>query len=147
MASVVIGGKEYTIPELNFVALERAWPYIEESMVTVDPMRGASTGIHIIAAGLVEAPGFQASEFHVPVDLAPTEDQIHAHVVTFLKKKLRASELKNIAPCIDQIIKEAGFNEEEGEDKAATDNPSTETSPDTSSSSSPPELKAEAGTE
>lgn len=150
MAKVTIGGKEYTIPELSFLALEKAWPHIERSMISTDPMVASSTGLHIIALGLQHAEGqpFDKNDFEVP-DLGLNDDDTHQHVVHFLKRKLKASELNRIAPCINQIIEEAGLTPEPGENEAAAtlqSPPTSETAPGTSSSSLQPELKADPGT-
>lgn len=155
MAKVIIGGTDYEVPELNFVALERAWPFIEEAMTELDPMKGVSAGIHIIAAGLVEADNFDQATYGIkPEDLSPTrdrEDQIFELTAKFLKRKTKATEISGIRAAIIEISKEAGLEPEEGEGELAgaeeeAPNLSPETSTHTSPNSSQPVAKEEAGT-
>lgn len=149
MARVTIGGTEYEVPEMNFAALERAWPFVEESMTTLDPMKGPSAGISIIAAGLMEADHFDKTKFGIGAEEMLGEDQIFERMVKFLKKKLKAKEIEQVRLAVDQINREAGLEPEEGEAPApqaeTPGSPSEETAPSSSQSSSPPDVKEEAG--
>lgn len=154
MAKAIIGGTEYEVPELNFVALERAWPFIEEAMTALDPMKGVSAAIHIIAAGMVEADNFDQATYGIkPEDISPTKDrdeQIFELTAKFLKRKTKATEISGIRAAILEISKEAGLEPEEGEGVLAgveevAPNLSPETSIPTSPNSSQPDAKEEAG--
>lgn len=147
MARVTVGGKEYYIPELNLLALERAWPFIEENSRTLDPIKGPSSGLSIIAAGIMEAENFDKSQFDIEAELVDP-DRIFEKVVYFFKKKIKASELINIAAAIEEIIQEAGLGVEDspGEDQAATQSPSTAAVEELLRSSSPQDAKEEVGT-
>lgn len=153
MAKVTIGNTTYEVPELNFIALERAWPFIEQSMVTVDPMIGPSSAIRVIAAGLMEAPGFSVENFgwtpptefseettELEVKLAqlpPDDEQIFEIVTFFLKKQLKATQIVSVAEALNEITKEAGLVAVEGEGLAPAKEmtPSPETAINTSLSS------------
>lgn len=149
MATVIIGGIEYKVPPLNFVALERAWPSVEEAMFSIDPMKGPAAGIRIVAAGLCEAENFDKTQFGITTEENLDEEDTFERVVKFLKKKLLATELQEVRKCIDQITEEAGLESLSGEAlsilmKEAS--PSPETAQDTSPSSSPPAVGEETGT-
>jgi len=154
MAKVIIGGADYEVPELNFVALERAWPFIEEAMTALDPMKGVSAAIHIIAAGLVEADNFDQSIYGIkPEDLDPRqdhEDQVFTLVAKFLKRKTKATEISGIREAVVEISKEAGLEPKEGEaylvEEAETLSPSPETSAPMSQNLSQLDAKEAAGT-
>lgn len=110
MAKITIGEEDYTIPELNFAALERGWPFIEAAMVMggTDPMRGPNAALRVIAAGIVEDENFQPQRFNVTA--TPDQpDEVYEQVVAFLRKKLKAREMDRLGPCVDQIIEEAGL--------------------------------------
>lgn len=147
MAIVTVGGAEYEVPELNFAALERAWPFVEEAMTSVDPMKGVKAGICIIAAGLIEAPHFDKTKFHIGAEEMLGEDQTFDRVVLFLKKHIKAKEIEGVRKSVDQINREAGLEPEEGEARPPLavpgmdqeQSPSTETAPTSSPSSSQPE--------
>lgn len=152
MAKAVIGGKEYIIPELNFIALERAWPFVEIAITTLDPMKGPSAAISIIAAGLMEAEEFDPTDFGIEKEEKLNSDEVFDRVVHFLKKQLKSSEIQNVRECVNQITDEAGLTSEEddpsGEAQAPEEeaSPSTETAPATSPSSSLQDAREEAGT-
>ena len=151
MAKCIIGGVSYTVPELNFVALERAWPFIEESMLHQHPMKGPAAGLSVIAAGLCEDLNFDRAKFNIPDEEVLTDEEVFEAVTWFLKKKLKASEISNVATCMTEITEEAGLVPEEGEGllslvaKVGGESPSTETAPSSSPNSSPQDAKAEAG--
>lgn len=155
MAKVTVGGTEYEVPELNFIALERSWPFIEEAMTALDPMKGVSAALHIIAAGLVEADNFDPATYNIkPEDISATldrETQVFELVAKFLKRKTKATEIDGVRKAIVEITKEAGLEPEEGEGdtaeaEEAAPNLSPETSTHTLPSSSQPGAREEAGT-
>jgi len=151
MAKVRIGGEDYTIPEMNFLAVERAWPFIEEAMISQHPMKGPSAALRIVAAGLMEKEDFDPLKFGFPEDGdKDDEDLIFSSVTRFLKKQLKAKEIVEARKAVEQIIEEAGLQPAEGEEGAVpgleTTSHSTETAVDTSQSSLPQDAKEEAGT-
>jgi len=142
MAKVTIGDKEYDVPELNFIALERAWPHVELTLQQLNPMVACAAGIAIIAAGLQEAEHFVQTEFGMLEHEVWSEGQVFVKVQDFLKKKLKSSQLGNIRECIEKILEETGvFEERKAGDppppagsETQDQNPSTATAPDTSKS-------------
>jgi hypothetical protein len=150
MAIARIGGVDYNIQELNFIAIERAWPFIEEAMITADPMKGPAAGIRIVAAGIMEQENFDQTKFDIPAE-EQNPTTIFDAVTYFLKKKLKATEISAIKDCVIKITEEAGLVGEEGEDKGAmeplpTSNLSTGTAPDTLPNSSQPDAREAVGT-
>lgn len=153
MAELTVGGKTYQIPELNFVALELAWPYVQEATVAVTPVAGISASIMVIAAGIVQGDDFNPSDFDIPAEVTNLKTQ-HTLVGTFLKRQLKAKEAGAVKDCFMQVLEEAGLEVSEGEllqileeVKRLATSPSTGTAQDTSQSSSPQDAKEEAGTE
>lgn len=154
MAIVVIGGTDYEVPEMNFISLERAWPYVEAAMganVIESPLTGPAAGIMVIAAGIMEADYFNKVDFGVGENEPLGDSQLHDRVGLFLKRKLKAREMGQIKEALEVILKEAGLEfGEPGEPQAnpatATASPSPETAADTSPSSSPQDARGEAGT-
>ena len=162
MAKLKIGGESYTVPEMNFIAIELAWPYIEEATNTLDPMKGPAAALYVIAAALMEADDFDPARFGISptrpdrfnagVEVPKDAEVILSEIVYFFKKKLRATEIPAVRDCMFDILREAGMEPEDpasGEAEAVPEaaSPSPVTAPDTSLSSSPLELKEEAGTE
>jgi hypothetical protein len=151
MAKVTVGGTEYEVPEMNFAALERAWPFVEQAMLAQDPMKGVAAGICIIAAGLVEADHFDKTQFGIGAEEALGDEQTFDRVVYFLKRKIKAKEIEGIRKSVDQINQEAGLEPVSGEDSPPTadqtQNHSTETAPTSSQSLSPQDTREEAGAE
>lgn len=152
MAIVKIGGTDYEVPEMNFAALERAWPFVMEAMIVgpQDPMKGVSAGIKIIAAGLIEADHFDPTKFNIEPGEMLGDEQLFDRVVYFLKKKIKAKEIDGIRKAVDQINQEAGLEPAPGEAiepllEQVRQNLSQETAPTSSPSSSPPDMKEEAG--
>lgn len=164
MASITIGGKTYVVPEMNFVAIERSWPYVEKATSTTHPMDGVSASLGVFAAGIMEADYFKKEDFNVSdwepgISEALTEDEhIHKGVIYFLKRGLKGTEMDKVRATMFEVLKEAGLEVTEGEaqdaliaavlgteDQASLDL-SPETAPDTSPNSSPQDAKAEAGT-
>lgn len=154
MAIVTIGGTEYRVSELNFIALERAWPHIELAMISQDPMSAVSAAIGAIAAGIMEEEYFNPESFGVDTskfnEFLDRDTQVHEQVVRYLKRKTKATEISGIREGLHNIAKEAGLEPETGEAqdpaKAVGAIPSTETSDASSPSSSPQDVKEEAGT-
>lgn len=149
MAKVTIGGTDYIVPELNFIALELAWPYLEEATTTLDPMKGPSACISVIAAGLIEAEDFDPSRFGIGEDEKLEPRETIERVSVFLKRKLKANEIDRVKTCLDDIMEEAGLVPAEGEAPAPgeeTQHPSPETAAASSQSSLPLDAKEEVGT-
>jgi hypothetical protein len=149
MAKVTIGGTEYEVPEMNFAALERAWPFVNEAMVSLDPMKGPAAGLCIIAAGLMEADHFDRTKFGMTAVEMLGEEQIFDRVVYFLKKKIKAKEIDGIRKSVDQINLEAGLEPAPGEAlpllAEVRQNLLAGTAPILSPSSSPPDVVEETG--
>ena len=155
MATITIGGTNYEVPEMNFLAIERAWPFVLEATTELDPIAGAGAAISVIAAGIMEADYFKPSDFNIGDDVPDKE--VHQKLSYYLKKQLKATELVNVKDTMLEVLKEAGLEVTEGEAIAAsTAAPETaagspslspETAPDTSSSSLPQDAKGEAGTQ
>jgi hypothetical protein len=149
MAKVTIGGTEYEVPEMNFAALERAWPFVNEAMVSLDPMKGPAAGLCIIAAGLMEADHFDRTKFGMTAVEMLGDDQIFDRLVIFLKKKVKAKEIASIRAAVDQINEEAGLEAVKGELFPPQADPelnhSQETAPTSSQSLSPPDTVEETG--
>lgn len=144
MAKATIGGKTYLIPELNFLALEKCWLYIMEAMASQDPIIGVRAALNVIAAGVVEAPDFDPKNFGL-TEGPYTDYDIDVGVFNYLKRQCKAGEIGGVRDTVQEIIKEAGLEPEEGEAQEAV-SPGTETSPASSPSSSQQESKEEAGT-
>src|SRR4051812_21042465 len=149
MAKVTIGGTEYEVPEMNFAALERAWPFVNEAMVSLDPMKGPAAGLCIIAAGLMEADHFDRTKFGMTAVEMLGDDQIFDRLVLFLKKNVKAKEIASIRAAVDQINEEAGLEAVKGElfpPQADSElNHSQETAPTSSQSLSPLDTVEETG--
>lgn len=152
MAKITIGGQEHVVPELNFMALERAWPFVEEAMAYsgVDPMKGPLAALRIIAAGIMEDENFQPQRYSITAT-PDNPDEVHTQVVAYLRKKLKAKEIVNLKDCIDTILQEAGLGGEPGEDlenpQKKAESPSPETAAALSQSLLQPDAKAEVGEE
>lgn len=147
MALVKIGGIEYEVPELNFAALEVAWPFIEACMTSDDPMKGPAAGISVIAAGLAYADHFDCTKFGIAEAEALGEEQTFNRVVKFLKRKLKAKEIQYISEVVDRINEEAGLEPAPGEAQlpGEEENPSPEIAQTLSPNSSLPGVPAETG--
>lgn len=156
MAQVTIGGKDYVIPEMNFLAIERAWPYVVEATETLDPMKGPSAALAVFAAALMEVEPFNPADYEVPEGVEG-DTRIHMAITRFFKKKLKGNELGSIKTAMFEVLKEAGLEVTEGEAMAAVkaalepgmeeQNPSLETAPDTSQSSLPLDAREDPGTD
>lgn len=124
MATIIIGGKTYVIPEMNFMAIERAWPHVEKATSTIHPMDGVSAALGVFAAGLMEAEDFKqedfdVSDYEVGTSEAPTFDEhVHRGVHLFLKKGLKGTEMDKVRVTMFEVLKEAGLEVSEGEQPA-----------------------------
>lgn len=163
MAKITIGGNEYSLPEMNFIAVERAWPFVELAMETVHPMHGASAALSVIAATMMEGPDFDPASFGIEafeqdaetgLPRPRSENDIFVDLATTLKRRLKAKEIGAVKVCLFEILQEAGFEMRDpssGEALAALGmemmSPSPVTAANTSPSSSQPDAKEEAGTE
>ncbi len=155
MASITIGGKEYLIPEMNFLAIERSWPYVEKATSTIHPMEGVSAALGVFAAGIMEAEGFNKADFGIDEDTT-AEPDIHKEIMYFLKKGLKGTEMDKVRVTMFEVLKEAGLEVTEGEATAVltaaleneTEEPNLfpETAPDTSQNSLPLDAKEDPGT-
>lgn len=154
MAQIKIGGVEYHIPEMNFLSIERAWPFVVQATNSLDPMQGVGAALAVIASGLMEAEEFNPVDFGAEGLLKDRE--IHNAVTYFLKKNLLGTEIGLVRATMLEVLKEAGLEVTEGEATAVLAaaqgmlqeeaTPSPETVLDTSPSSSLPDVKEEAGT-
>lgn len=159
MAKITIGGVEHTIDEMNFVAVEMAWPFIEQAMATVHPIAGTNAALAVIAAGLMESEGYDCQKW----DIEPTgiDDEgkswprhpslIHIDMTERLRRKLKANEIGSVKLCLFDLIREAGFDmatagelQLTAEEEAV--NHLMETATSTSPSLSQPESREVAGT-
>ena len=156
MAKVTIGGVEYHCPEMNFLAVEVAWPHVARTMITQDPIQAVGAGVHVVAACLQEQEEFDPKQFGFndeQIENLPkmSRQDINDLVAHFLKKKMKAGEIPNIRGAVEQIIEEAGLLPDQGEgEKSESEDPTspgTETAPSSSVISSPPESREVAGTE
>lgn len=159
MAKITIGGVDHTIQEMNFVAVEMAWPFMEQAMATVHPIAGTNAALAVIAAGMMESEGFDASMWKIETTVKDDEDRefpravelIHIDLVNVLRRSLRSSEMGAVKLCLFDIIAEAGFDMQDALPGGAMPvgeaaSPSPETVTNTLPSSLPQESKEEAGT-
>jgi hypothetical protein len=150
MAQVTIGGIEYTVPELSFLALERAWPYLNDAVVQMDPMAAVSSALQVVVAGIMDQENFNPEDFGIKPEQinvhSDRDDQIFTLLTKVMKKRLLAREIADIRLAILVIQKEAGLEAEEGEGEKAPVNPSTETGAPSSQNSSQPAVREEVGT-
>jgi hypothetical protein len=136
---------------MNFLAIERAWPYVVQATETLDPMHGPSAALAVFAAAMMEAEDFKLSDFDLPEDTVG-DARTHQAITRFLKKKLKGTELNKIQDTMYEVLKEAGLEVTPGEAVAALvaalgqETFSPETAPDTLQSSLPLELKEDLGT-
>ena len=145
MATFTCAGKEYKIPEMNFLAVERAWPFVQKATEEFDPMKGSSAAIGVVAAALMEGEGFDRSEWDI--DAEETDDNAFLKLMHTIKKRLKVSEIGNAKTTMFQILEEGGLQVTEGEllvalqalQEESGGESSQETAPDTLPNSSPPE--------
>jgi hypothetical protein len=145
---VTLGGKEFLVPELNFAALERCWPSINEAMWQADPIRSANCGLTIIAAGLMEADDFDAEKYGG--NNGRSEEDTLADIQRFLRKTMKAKDLASLGSYVNEIVKEAGVIDENPPKVAAEateeENPLTVIAQELLPSLSQPDAKVGAGT-
>jgi hypothetical protein len=142
---ITIGGKEYTVEELNFIVVEKAWAQLRMVMVNPDPIFAVGAGISIIAFALIEQDDFDKANFGIAPEVVDV-DAIDASVILYLKKKLKASEISSVQQGLVQLIKEAGLEAEEGEARQMLENLLTGTSTPSTQASSQPASREETGT-
>lgn len=158
MAQITIGKIEYDLPEMNFLAIERAWPFIQEATAALDPMQAVSASLAVFAAAIMEGEDFDKTRFNIPKEVV-SDFSIHNEVTRFFKKKLMGNELDRVKTTMFDLLKEGGLEITEGEilqsladaqaeivEEEAMALLSQETALDTSPSSSRQDAKAEAGT-
>jgi len=170
MAKITVGTIEHQIDDMNFIAVELAWPYIEIAMSTVHPIAGTNAALAVIAAGLMESEGFDAKDWDIDPTLteelpgdtpdAPKRikkwpkpvEGIHIEMTNMLRRRLKASEMASVKLVLFEMIEQAGFDIADTVSggalpvEEATASPSPETVMPISLNSSQPESKAEAGT-
>ncbi len=116
MAKVTIDGHEHVIEEMNFIALEMAWPFMEQALATVHPIAGTNASLAVIAAGLMESEGFDCTKFGIEatgkddkgVEWPRAPVLIHIDLTNTLRKKLKAHEVGAVKLCLFEMIEEAG---------------------------------------
>lgn len=150
MAIFHCGGKEHSIPEMNFIAVERAWPFVVRATQEFDPIKGSSAAIAVIAAGLMESDDFNVADWNLEEGLA--DETIFELLQKTIKRQMKAKEIASARDTMFQILQEGGLQVTEGEllnqlAEAAKLGalPSQETARDILSSSLLPESKEEAG--
>lgn len=160
MAEITIGGITHKIDEFNFVAVEMAWPFMEQAMATVHPIAGTNAALAVIAAGMMESEGFDPKKWNLKLEQEDPETKqmfpvpielVHIEMTNILRRRIKSNEMGAVKLCLFAIIEEAGFDLRDALPGGA--NPvgaETSLSPgtviSTSQSSSLPELKEEAGT-
>lgn len=153
MAKVLIGGTTYHVPEMNFLAVERSWPYVEKAMQTLDPIQGPAAGIMIVLSSIVEDEDFDPEYFGLNAEDYRTGTELDRNkafedLAKLWKRKLKATEIMGIRVAVNEVTREAGLLADEGELLPEGLDPGTlsmGTVPDTSVNSSPPDAKEEAG--
>lgn len=145
MATLTVGGKEHNVPEMNFLAVERAWPYVVDATAQFDPIKGSSAAIAVIAAAMFEDEAFDRAVWdideHLPEDLA------FEALVKTMKRRMKAVEISSAKETMLKILEEGGLQVTEGEilqslgllTEQVEDGSSPGTAADTSQSSSPQE--------
>lgn len=155
MAKVLIGGTEYHVPEMNFLAVERSWPYVEKAMETLDPIQGPAAGIMIVLSAIVENEDFDPAHFGLNPDDYKTGTELDRNkafedLAKLWKRKMKATEIMGIRVAVNEVTREAGLLSDEGELLAEGLDPATlsmGTALTTFASSSQPDAKEEAGSE
>jgi hypothetical protein len=147
MATLTVGGKTYQVPEMNFFAVERAWPFVQEATAAFDPIKGSAAAIAVIAAAMFEAEDFDRAEWGIDADAVDGE-AFHL-LVKAIKRKMKANEIGAAKDTMFEILKEGGMDISEGEilqslglivaGQGEEGDLSPETAADTSPSSSPQE--------
>lgn len=139
---VIIGGKEYSLPPLNFKALKVAFPSVQRVMDTLTKSKGS-----LSVEGSVLA--MEAAVDIIAAAMAKPYPEMTKEVI---EEELQASEITGLTSSITDLlinsglVKQATGKSSAGESQEAV-SPSTATSTESSASSSLPDAKAEAGTE
>lgn len=158
LTTVTIGEVEYDCPELNLAGLEMAWPFIEESIFASNPVMGPVAGINILICLWMESESWDIN--HPRWDDAREKMKIKDdssykftfdQLALYLKRKVKAKEVKQLREVIDLILIDAEVITKPGEDapnsgKEAGAAPLTETVTTSLPNSSLQDVKEEAGT-
>lgn len=144
MATFTCAGKDYHVPEMNFLAIERAWPFVRKATEEYDPIKGSSAAIGVIAAAMFEGEGFKREDWDIEEGL--DEDASFERLIYKIKKRIAANEIGNVKDAMFQVLAEGGLQVTEGELLASlqallaqTEGSSLGTVLDTSPNSSPQE--------
>jgi hypothetical protein len=87
MAKITVGGNEFTVAPLSFYDIERAWPCFVKAQATDDPIEATGHFVDFLSVVLSN----DTPEFADP---------------TVLKKRLRMSEMANVATAVREILVE-----------------------------------------
>lgn len=136
---VIIGGKEYSLPPLNFKALKRAFPSVQKVMDAVTNSGQASDAESSIMA-------MDAAVDIIAAAIAKPYPEMTKEVI---EESLLASEIAALTGSITELLLNSGLvKPAEGKlsaVEAQAASPSTATSTDSSVSLSPPAVKEGAG--
>ena len=113
MATFTCDGKNYPVPEMNFLAVERAWPFVQKATEEFDPMKGSSAAIGVVAAAMLEGEGFDRSAWDIGEEL--DDDAAFELLMRTIKKRLKVSEIGNAKKTMFEILEEGGQQVTEGE--------------------------------
>jgi len=148
--SIQIGKINHDLPEMNFAAIERAWPYVEIATTILDPIQGVAAGLRIIAATIMESEDFDPTKYGMSADESLTQDEIFEAVTYRLKKDLKGNQVDQVRQAILAMLKDADLiqDADSGEELAGQEaaNLSQETAPATSPSSSQLDAREAVGT-
>lgn len=126
---VIIDGTEYDVPVMKFKQLEAAYPHIQKTRDSDNPLEIASSALEVLS-------------------LAMTRDHPHM-TVDWLKDNMSIRETKILGEILLGIMKDSGLIDENAEiqlGEAPGAAPSTETSTHTSQSLSLPDAPVVIGT-
>lgn len=144
MATFKCGGKEHVVPEMNFLAIERAWPFVLEATNSLDPIVGSSAAISVIAASMFEGLDFKRSDWGISEEIP--DNLAFDNLVKSIKRTLKGNELGEVQSTMMQIMEEGGLQVSVGElteflqkGGAGVETLLMETAENTSPSSSPQE--------
>lgn len=113
MAKFIIGGKEHHVPEMNFLAVERAWPYVVEATTAYDPIKGSSAAISVIASAMFEDESFSREDWEIPAELP--DNLAFDNLCLKIKRRMKSNEIGNAKDTMLEILKEGGLQVTEGE--------------------------------
>lgn len=156
LTTVTLGDREYELPEMNFAALEMAWPFIEEALLSASPVTYPSAAVSILVCLWMEdeegfdimAPMWEPVREKHKVDADSTYRHQFDSMVMFFKRSVKAAQVPQLREAIDLLLKDAQIiqDKEPGSGEAQGAAPLTETSTTSSPSSLPQDAKEEAGT-